>query len=108
MLDEKDSEPQIILDQASFEECFEFLEHNRIYGTGHYKSFLKKKPIIEIAYDWCTTGKYKNFDNISIRQVYKEVLHMSLSDIMKKFNAEQVIQYLKEHGLATCPFNESK
>lgn len=42
MMDENDSEPQTILDRVSFDECFEFLEHNCIYGTVHYKSFFTK------------------------------------------------------------------
>lgn len=55
MMDENNSEPQTILDWASFDECFEFLEHNHIYGTIHYKSFFKKKPIVKISYGWdCT------------------------------------------------------
>lgn len=108
MLDGGDAAPRMILDHALFDECFEFLEHNRIYGTVHYKSFFKKKPIIKISYGWDCTECYKNFEHISIRTVYREASHMSLADIMKKFNSEQVIQYLKERGLAACPMLDAK
>lgn len=108
MMDENNSEPQTILDRVSFDECFEFLEHNCIYGTVHYKSFFTKKPIIKISYWWDDIECYKKFEHISIRKVYREVTHMSLADIMKKIDAERVIQYLKERGLATCPMLDSQ
>ena len=110
MIDESDAGVKLIIDNASFIEFFNILESgysnygNNIYGTVHYLTTFKKRPVIGLSFgwEWSDTERYKTFENISVRTIYKEV-QLTLMEIMKKFNSELVIQYLKERGLTTCP-----
>lgn len=45
---------------------------------------------------------YIVYDEVSIRTIYKEI-PLTLQEIMQKFDADLVIQYLKERGLTACP-----
>ena len=105
--DDKDANTKLIVDSASFMEFFNILEisnskyGNRIYGTVHYLSTFRKRPIIGISFNG-VTKHYRTFESISMRTVYKEI-PLTLHEIMQKFDADLVIQYLKEHGLAACP-----
>ena len=105
--DDKDVNTKLIVDSVSFMEFFNILEisnskyGNRIYGTVHYLSTFRKRPIIGISFNG-VTKYYRTFESVSIRTVYKEI-PLTLQEIMQKFDADLVIQYLKEHGLAACP-----
>ena len=109
IIDDKDANTKLIVDKASFIEFFNILAGaypdygHHIYGTCHYLTTFKKRPVIGLSFDGITTKHYKIFETISVRTIYKEV-QLSLMEIMKKFNSELVIQYLKERGLTTCPF----
>ena len=105
--DDKDANTKLIVNSASFMEFFNILEisnskyGNRICGVVHYLSAFRKRPIIGISFNG-VTKYYRTFESVSIRTVYKEI-PLTLQEIMQKFDANLVIQYLKEHGLAACP-----
>ena len=106
--DDKDANTKLIVDSASFMEFFNILEKiasskygNRIYGTVHHLSAFRKRPIIGMSFNG-VTKYYRTFESVSIRTVYKEI-PLTLQEIMHKFDADLVIQYLKEHGLTACP-----
>ena len=91
---------ETILDNATFSDIIS--KQECLFGTYWCTTTFKKTPIVEIYYKDCTVA-YKHFDTISYKRIYKEVTGMSLATILKTFPAEQTIQYLKEHGLNTCP-----
>ena len=79
--------------------------------TKETKEYLNSLPKVYIAACWAGWGVagfpfsgkyYRTFESISIRTVYKEI-SLTLQEIMQKFDADLVIQYLKERGLTACP-----
>lgn len=109
MIDEKDASTKLIVDKMSFDEFYRFLDIHPTYGTVHYLTMFKKRRVIGFSYseDWASTDRYKTFKHVSMRRVYKEV-QLSLLDIMKQFDSDIVIKYLKERGITTCPIIDTK
>lgn len=100
---------EMIVENCSFDEFYEYLTHNTLSGFTSGVNFFKRKYIIfnplfrlepDIFYS-------KDIKSISIRRRnYK--IPVTLEDIFKYCNAEKTIQYLKERGLNICPFKMEK
>lgn len=106
MTEELDELEKPIFTNLSFHECVEFLKNNIVFGMHTYTTSFRKRLVItirlhdrELRY---TEKPGKSFTRISLRYCYKATW-MSLTDIMKYFRADQVIQYLKERELSVCP-----
>ena len=95
---------QILINKLPFNECYEMLKTDHVRGMHLSETNFKHKPLVCIAYagDWDATA-YKYFDTLSYKTTYEEDTYITLSEIMKRFPSDQVIQYLKERGLNTCP-----
>ena len=105
MLEESQVVPERIQwNNLSFLECIDVLKANIVTCIHLYEYGFKRKPCICIRYagDWESTT-YKHFDTISLKATYVEDPYYTLADIIKRFPADQTIQYLKERGIATCP-----
>ena len=94
----------VIFENKTFEECCEYLRHRCISGMSVEYTFFRRKPAIYIHYSYnLSSTRYKYFDTISCKHVYKENNYISLDEIMKDFSADKCIQYLKERGITACP-----
>lgn len=103
-----DGEPEskLALDNASFDEAYEFLTQHLLCGLYIGTTFFRKKPTIEISYnDAWDAVVYKQFSTISYKREYEEWTNVSLKWIIENLSADQTIQYLKERGITTCPMN---
>lgn len=68
-------------------------------------TLFRKRPYIEVRYDWCDEKRYYNFDKITIERRKEPWRDATLKDVHDYSTADQFIQYLKEHGITTCPMN---
>ena len=103
-----DEEPSdcLILNNATFDEVREYLSEHIVWGMSNDSTFFRKKPIISIYYsDAWGSVEYKHFKTLSYKKVYKEWENVPLKWLMEHATADQFIQYLKEHGITTCPMN---
>ena len=100
--DDKPTE-KIIFENYTLEQCHEYLKENTLGGIWPSYTFFRKKPMIYIEEWFYEAKRYTSFDTISYKHVYEEWESVSLDWIMKHLSAEQCIQYLKEHGITTCP-----
>ena len=101
-----DEEPEnkLILDNATFDEAYEYLEQNYLSGVQEDNTLFRKKPIIRVSYnDAWDAVKYRCFNKMSYKREFKENKNVSLEWIMKHLSADQCIQYLKDRGMAACP-----
>jgi hypothetical protein len=97
---------KLILDNASFDEAREYVNNHFLDGVYNTCTFWRGKPTISVRYrDAWDDVVYKNFNTISYKNVYTEYKHVTLGWMMEHLPAEDVIQYLKERGITTCPMN---
>lgn len=103
---DEEVEAKLVLDNVSFEEVREFLSHNLLDGVWNESTFFRHKPTIAVhyqdAWDWVV---YRHFDTMSYKREYKENKDVSFQWLTEHLSAEQLIQYLKERGITTCPMN---
>ena len=95
---------QILINKLPFNECCEMLKTDNMRGMYYSETNFRHKPLVCVKYagDWDTTA-YKYFDTLSYKTTYEEDTYITLSKIMERFPSDQVIQYLKERGITTCP-----
>ena len=95
---------KLVLNEVSFDEAYEFLLNNHIWGVCNDGTIFRNKPVISVTYCGAFDSvRYKHFNTMSCKTEYKEWTNVSLDWIMKHLSAEQCIQYLKERGMAACP-----
>lgn len=108
----KDKEKIIFLHKSWKEIWNETVNKPYEYWWPFYTDTIKipfkkdKKPFIDVPF--CNNDikhRYYDTDNVffSYKIVHQEIDCYTLFDIIKKFPADEVIQYLKEHGLNVCP-----
>lgn len=103
-----DGEPEneLRLDNASFDEVYEYLTQHLLSGVWNDTTLIRKKPLIQVSYN--DTGcwvEYRHFNTMSYKREYKEWNNVPLKWLMEHASADQFIQYLKERGITTCPMN---
>lgn len=108
--DKEEPEESIILNSASFENAYDFLDEcHYISGVQTGKTFFKKNPKISIMYfdsvDWIDITKCNSF---SLKQEYKEITYVTFEWIMKNLPIDLAIQYLKERGMEICSITKTK
>ena len=97
-------ENKLMLDNATFDEVYEYLEQNYLSGVQNDTTLFRKKPIIRVSYnDAWDTVEYRRFNKMSYKREFKENKNISLKWITKHLSADQCIQYLKDRGMAACP-----
>lgn len=92
--------PQVITTTYSFQDCFDKQLPTLAIQTN--KTSFRKKPYVEVWYDWENVKYYYHFDSITIEKHY-EPYDITLDELFKKYSADQCIQYLKERGMTACP-----
>lgn len=97
---------RILLDNASFDETREYLKNKVSDAMFNDKTFFRGRPLIKINYSDCWEYvTYRQFDTLSYKRVYKEWEHVTMKWLMEHASSNEVIQYLKERGITTCPMN---
>ena len=94
---------KVFLDNATFNECYEYIKEHKLDGIYFSYTLFRKKPIIYISTSFYCAHRYNHFDTISYKCVYKECKYVPLNYIMEQFSADKCIQYLKERGMSACP-----
>lgn len=94
---------ELIYDNMSFSDLYNLESDPLYYGLSRGTTLFRKRPYISIHYDFEVVKRYYDFKSLTLKRVFTEWEHCTLSEILKTFPAEQCIQYLKEHGLNTCP-----
>ena len=94
---------KILLDNATFNECCEYISHHSLDGIWLDSTLFRNKPILYIGDGWFDSTRYDHFDTISYKYIYEEWEDVPLNYIMEHFSADKCIQYLKERGMSTCP-----
>ena len=103
---EEEPEELPILDNATFDEAYEYISEYIVWNMFPNRTLFSKKPVIQIYYsDAYDVVKYKRFKTLSYKKVYKEWKDVPLQWLMEHVSAEQFVQYLKERGITTCPMN---
>ena len=104
--DDKESTTCNILDNITFEECYEWLQNHRLCGIRWDRSIFNKKRIrVMRSWYYDVWDVYKDFKTISYKCVFTECPNVTLEEIFKHFPADQCIQYMKERGMTVCPMN---
>ena len=68
-------------------------------------TLFRKRPYVEIRYNWDDEERYYDFDEIRIEEREEPWTNATLKDVHDCASADQFIQYLKERGITTCPMN---
>lgn len=101
---EKELSSQLILDDLTFDEAYEYLSRNYLTGIYTDQTLYKHTPLIRINYsDAWEPVVYRRFNNMSYKTEFEEWKNVSLDWIIKNLSADQCIQYLKDRGMAACP-----
>ena len=94
--------PRIVTTTFSFQDCFD--KQLSMQGITTGTTFFRKRPYVRIRYDIDIQLCYYNFDSITIERHY-ELDDITFNKLLNEYPADQCIQYLKEHGITTCPMN---
>jgi hypothetical protein len=92
--------PRTVTTTWSFQDCFDKRIPTPAVKTD--ATLFRKRPYVEIEYAWDYADRYYNFDSLTIERHY-EPYDMTLDELFKEYSADEVIQYLKERGITTCP-----
>ena len=95
----------IVVDKLSFDEFYALLQNGSMDHIRAGKTLFRKRPKIVIEYDYDRIKRHTHFDSISCKVTYEEIKKPTLYSIVRCFPAEDVIQYLKDRGITTCPMN---
>lgn len=106
-ISDEEAEDILVLDRVSFDEAYEFLSKGSLHGVRNDCTAWRHKPIIRISYADSTWGDaiYKHFDTISYKIETRERKDVSFKWLMEHLTVDQLIQYLKDRGITTCPMN---
>ena len=107
--DEDLPETELLLDDASFQEAYDYLRDNYFSGARTCTTFFKDKPQISLLYfnsiDRKCIKKCEWFCLLAANRLRKNV---TLDWILKHLEADQAIQYFKERGMEICPITKTK
>ena len=96
----EDELPRVVTTTFSFQDCLD--KQLPTPAIKAYKTFFRKIPYVRVEYDWEDVKYYYDFDSVTIERRY-EPYDITLNELIKGYPADQVIQYLKERGITTCP-----
>lgn len=106
--DEDLPETELLLDDVSFQEAYDYLRENYISGARARRTFFKDKPQLSLLYfntiDRKNIKKCEGFWLLAKNRLRKNV---TLDWILKNLEADQAIQYLKERGMEICPIKKT-
>lgn len=102
-------ETELLLDDVSFQEAYDYLRDNYISGARTCKTFFKDKPQLSLLYFNTIDRKYiKKCEGFCLRAENRLRENVTLDWILKHLKADQAIQYLTERGMGICPITKTK
>lgn len=94
---------KILLDYVSFQEAYDYLRENYIFGARTCKTIFRGRPQLSLLYFNTIDRKYiKKCEGFWLRAENRLRKNVTLEWIMKNLEADQIIQYLTERGLGIC------
>ena len=97
-------EAELLLDDVSFQEAYDYLRDNYISGARTCRTVFKGKPQLSLLYFGTIDRKnIKNCDRFCLRVENRLRKNVTLDWILKNVEADQAIQYLVERGMGICP-----
>ena len=115
VLEDRDglSNEEVIFDAWSWQELIDYFKEHNLYGFDVGQTLFRKYLYLRCydADDLYGLGAnfcQGDFETLTYKRVYTEDKNVSLDHIMKRFPAEQCMQYMKERGLVMCPLNNTK
>ena len=97
-------ETELLLDDVSFQEAYDYLRDNYVSGARTCRTFFKDKPQLSLLYFNSIDGKYiKKCEWFCLLTENRLRENATLDWILKHLEANQAIQYLKERGVEICP-----
>ena len=98
--DEDLPETELLLDDVSFQEAYDYLHNKYISGARTCKTIFKGRPQLSLLYFNAIDRKYiKKCKGFSLCAGNRLRENVTLDWILKHLEADQAIQYLKERGL---------
>ena len=102
--DEDLPETELLLDDVSFQEAYDYLCDNYISGARTCSTVFKGKPQLSLLYFNTIDRKYiKKCEEFWLRAENRLRENVTLDWILKHLEADQAIQYFKERGMEICP-----
>lgn len=92
--------PNVVATTYSFKDCFNTTLPTSIITTD--TTLFRKRPYVEIEYDWDYRDRYYSFDSLAIERHY-EPYDITLNELFRQYSVDECIQYLKDRGMTTCP-----
>ena len=100
IIDEEIPETEILLDDVSFEQAYDYLRDNYISGARTCRTVFEDKPQLSLLYFNASDRKYiKKCERFRLRVENRLRKNVTLDWILKHLEADQAIQYLKERGM---------
>ncbi len=91
---------KILLDYVSFQEAYDYLRENYIFGARTCKTIFRGRPQLSLLYFNTIDRKYiKKCEGFWLRAENRLRKNVTLDWIMKHLEADQAIQYLTERGM---------
>ncbi len=91
---------KILLDYVSFQEAYDYLRENYIFGARTCKTVFRGRPQLSLLYFNTIDRKYiKKYEGFWLRAENRLRKNVTLEWIMKNLEADQAIQYLTERGM---------
>lgn len=102
-------ETELLLDDVSFQEAYDYLRDNYVFGARTCTTFFKDKPQISLLYFNSIDRKcIKKCEWFCLLVENKFRKNVTLDWILKYLEADQAIQYLTERGMGICPITKTK
>lgn len=102
--DEDLPKTELLLDNVSFQEAYDYLRENYISGARTCRTAVKGKPQLSLLYSNTIDRKYiKKCEGFSLCAENRLRKNVTLDWILKNLEADQAIQYLTERGMRICP-----
>lgn len=103
---DEEVEDRLVLDNVTFDEARAYLSENILSSVWNDETFFGHKPTVAIHYaDAWDPVSYRSFNTISYKRKFTEDKNVTFEWMTKHLSADQLIQYLKERGITTCPMN---
>ena len=102
-------ETEFLLDDASFQETYDYLHENYISGARTCRTIFKGRPQLSLLYFNASDRKYiKKCEGFCLRAENRLRENVTLDWVLKHLKADQAIQYLTERGMGICPIAKTK
>ncbi len=102
-------ETELLLDDVSFQEAYDYLRNKYISGARTCRTIFKGRPKLSLLYFNTIDRKYiKKCEGFWLRAENRLRENVTLDWILKHLEADQAIQYLTERGIGICPITKTK